>query len=425
MGGKGKKPEDRATSVTITHEVWDHTANCPAHRASPVSVQFSASTPPPPPNTTDPDDVNGGNGGNGGGGGSGGNAGNGGNGGGGGSGGNVGKDGNGGGGGSGGNVGKDGNGGNVGNTVGDGDQVIPTLSISDASGVEGGVLRFRVTLSRATDRLVTVDYRTAGGTAVAGTDYEAASHSLRFAPGTALQNVGIRSREDAEDEPNETFTVTLSNPSGATLRAGTGTGTIIDNDDSQRRLRLVSRAFLPEMGRALAFSTVRCRIDQMLAGTASRSLTQALVALPFPAPFGDPGSGRTVRSVNLEQLLGSLSLAMSSKNDARGVGRIEAWSCGDYRSLHDAGTGGPVDWTGRVVGLQLGADVRIRPDLVTGLSLSRSRGRFDHEVGSGPAKAGGKYEMGLIGIHPYVVWSVSPSLAAWATIGHAWGELEV
>ena len=206
---------------------------------------------------------------------------------------------------------------------------------------------------------------------------------------------------------------------------GTGTGTIIDNDDFPRRLRLVSRAFLPEMARALAFSAVRCRIDQIHTRTGPRSLTQALDALPLSAPVRVPWIGSAVRTVDLKQLLGSLSFAMRSKGDASGVGRLEAWSCGEYRILRDDGTDGLVDWNGRVVELQLGADIRIRPDMVTGLSLSRSVGRFDYVVGSGAAKAGSKYQMGLTGIHPYVVWSVSPSLAAWAAIGHAWGGVEV
>ena len=37
-------------------------------------------------------------------------------------------------------------------------------------------------------------------------------------------------RDDALDEPDETFLVTLSNPSGATLEDGSATGTIIDDD---------------------------------------------------------------------------------------------------------------------------------------------------------------------------------------------------
>ena len=237
----------------------------------------------------------------------------------------------------------------------------PTLSISDASGAEGGVLRFRVTLSRVAGRPVMVDYRTVGGTAQQGTDYEAASGTLTFAPGTTLQTVGIRSREDAEDEPNETFRVTLSNPLGATLQAAAGWGTIIDNDDFQQRLQLASRAFLPEMGRALAFNAVRCRVDQMLSGTVPRSLTQALGTLPLPAPFRTPWIGPSVRSVNLKRLLGNLSFAMRSEGNANGAGRFAAWSCGDYRSLRNDGTDRLVDWRGRVFALQLGADIRIRP----------------------------------------------------------------
>ena len=37
----------RATSVTLTHEVWDHNTNCPVHRRSPVTVGIGGSTPPP------------------------------------------------------------------------------------------------------------------------------------------------------------------------------------------------------------------------------------------------------------------------------------------------------------------------------------------------------------------------------------------
>ena len=301
----------------------------------------------------------------------------------------------------------------------------PTLSISDASGIEGGVLRFRVMLSRVADGPVTVDYRTAGNTATQGTDYEAASGTLTFDPGTMAQTVGISSREDAEDEPDETFRMTLSNPLGATLQAATGTGTIIDDDDFQQRLQLASRAFLPEMARALAFNAVTCRVDQIFSSTVPRSLTQAFGTLPLPAPVPTPWIGSSARSINWKRLLGNLSFAMPSNGDANGSGRIAAWSCGEFRGLRNDGADRFVDWNGRVVALQFGADIRFRPDLVAGLSLSRSGGRFDYSVGSGAAKAGGNYELRLTGIHPYLVWSVSPGLAAWTTIGLARGELEV
>ena len=64
--GREKETGERATSVTLTHEVWDHNANCPVHRRSPVTVGIGGSTPPPDNNGGTPGDTNGGNGGNGG-----------------------------------------------------------------------------------------------------------------------------------------------------------------------------------------------------------------------------------------------------------------------------------------------------------------------------------------------------------------------
>ena len=53
----------------------------------------------------------------------------------------------------------------------------PAISVSDATvqEAEGAVLVFTATLSHASSRTVTVDYATSDGTAVAGSDYTAAS----------------------------------------------------------------------------------------------------------------------------------------------------------------------------------------------------------------------------------------------------------
>ena len=127
----------------------------------------------------------------------------------------------------------DGNGGgsdNGGNGGNGGNRVAPTASISDATGVEGEVFRFEVTLSRSSDTPVTVDYQTAGGTALEGTDYDAASGTLTFGPGATRQTIEVRTHQDTAAEPNETFTVTLRSPSGATLPDAGAVGTIIDDD---------------------------------------------------------------------------------------------------------------------------------------------------------------------------------------------------
>ena len=110
----------------------------------------------------------------------------------------------------------------------------PAIAISDATvqEAEGAVLVFTATLSHASSRTVTVDYATSDGTAVAGSDYTAASGALTFNAGDTSQTVQVTVLTDSEDESQETLTLTLSNPSQATLDDATGTGTIENGESS-------------------------------------------------------------------------------------------------------------------------------------------------------------------------------------------------
>jgi chitinase len=87
---------------------------------------------------------------------------------------------------------------------------------------------FTVSLSSASTSAVTVGYTTSNGTATAGSDYIATSGTLTFAPGETSRTVAIIVNGDTTAEAKETFTVTLSNPSGATLVDGSGAGSITD-----------------------------------------------------------------------------------------------------------------------------------------------------------------------------------------------------
>ena len=110
----------------------------------------------------------------------------------------------------------------------------PAVSVSDANvqEAEGAVLVFTVTLSHASSRTVTVDYATQGGTATAGSDYTAASGKLTFNAGDTSQTVQVTVLTDQEDESEETLTLTLSNPSQATLDDATATGAIENGESS-------------------------------------------------------------------------------------------------------------------------------------------------------------------------------------------------
>ena len=112
--------------------------------------------------------------------------------------------------------------------------VDPTLAITGVSMPEGNAsireMNFTVTLSAPTTRAVTVDWATADGTATAGSDYTAASGTLTFAPLETRKTITVRETADMVDEPDETFTVTLSNPVGSILAPAQATGTIVDDE---------------------------------------------------------------------------------------------------------------------------------------------------------------------------------------------------
>ncbi|WP_421994546.1 Calx-beta domain-containing protein [Reyranella sp.] len=111
---------------------------------------------------------------------------------------------------------------------------LPTLAVADAAVAEGHGggqdLAFTVTLSTAATTPITVAYATANGTGTAGSDYTAQSGTLTFAAGETSKVVHVDVAGDTAVEANETLTLTLSSPSGATLAQATATGTILNDD---------------------------------------------------------------------------------------------------------------------------------------------------------------------------------------------------
>jgi probable HAF family extracellular repeat protein len=110
----------------------------------------------------------------------------------------------------------------------------PRVSIGDMTVTEGdtGTLSavFTVSLSRASDETVTVDFATADGSAKGGSDYAASSGTLTFIPGAISQTITIAVNGDTRDEWDETFLVNLTNANHASLSDAQGMATIIDND---------------------------------------------------------------------------------------------------------------------------------------------------------------------------------------------------
>ena len=109
-----------------------------------------------------------------------------------------------------------------------------SIDIDDASAAEhSGAVEFQVTLS-GPDLLRTVraTWKTASGSATAGRDFTDARGTVEFAPGETAATIRVEVADDALDEPDEDFTVTLSDPENGVFGGGTlsATGTILDND---------------------------------------------------------------------------------------------------------------------------------------------------------------------------------------------------
>ena len=120
------------------------------------------------------------------------------------------------------------------------------ISVADARVDENGgaPLAFAVTLSRATDSALTVDYATADGSAQAGVDYTAVSGTLTFQAGESSQTVTVTVLDDSHNDTEETLTLTLSNPSE---RPADGRGG--DRDDRRTRTRCRGRCWRGSVAR--------------------------------------------------------------------------------------------------------------------------------------------------------------------------------
>ena len=107
----------------------------------------------------------------------------------------------------------------------------PAITVSDATCGEGdGYLEFVVSLSAPSSQLVTVHYNNSNLTAANGSDYQALSGTLSFAPGQTNQVVRIPVLDNTTQENAEYLTLNLYSATNATIARQSGWGSIADND---------------------------------------------------------------------------------------------------------------------------------------------------------------------------------------------------
>jgi hypothetical protein len=108
------------------------------------------------------------------------------------------------------------------------------LSVGDGSVVEGAhgtrSARFTVSLAAPATERVTFHFSASDGTAVAGRDYGAASYDGSIEPGATSTTWPVTVVPNGTADGDRTFSVHLTEVSGATIGRANGIGTIIDDD---------------------------------------------------------------------------------------------------------------------------------------------------------------------------------------------------
>jgi hypothetical protein len=114
------------------------------------------------------------------------------------------------------------------------DDPLPRLSIDDVRIVEGNAgpatATFTLTWSNPSAMLASVTFNTSDGSAVQPSDYGTNFGILNFFPDDTPETLNFLVQGDMTPEPNETFHVDLSAPSGVVLADRRGVATILDDD---------------------------------------------------------------------------------------------------------------------------------------------------------------------------------------------------
>ena len=313
----------------------------------------------------------------------------------------------------------------------------PGVSVADAQvqETEGAVLAFRVTLAEAQTSAVSVRYATSDGTATAGTDYEAVSGALRFAPGETAKTVSVPVLNDDHDEGRETLTLTLSSPFGAQIADGTATGTIVNTDP-------IPKAWIARFGRTVAGQVIdaveaRMRaprspgVELSLAGqrvggsvapdgtVPTDDVAQAAAGRNLAEWFGN-GNDQERRHGLGSQTMTQRDLLVGSSFSFTGgtprTGTYALWGRGAVTRFDGREDGLAVD--GEVASGMLGADWS-RDALMAGLVVSHSLGEGSYRGESG----NGGITSSLTGLYPWGRYALSERVSVWGLAGYGEGTL--
>ena len=334
------------------------------------------------------------------------------------------------------------------------------LSAANANVLEGpgAALAFAVTLDRSTSAAVQVDYATRDGTAQAGSDYTAASGTLRFAPGETAKTVTVAVLDDSHDEGSETLTLVLSNPSGAYLADSEAVGTIENSD-------LMPQAWLSRFGRTVAEQVLEAVEERIRAapqagvqvtvagrriGAAQAPETEALEEAEAQARLEDFSTwlrrrGGSAGKPDRVAGGGAARIADGELVRADDRGRRDRWRAG--LTVGPGGADALRRARGRPLAVGRGDRRAARGGLdpgprigvpgsksgaggaggwTTGLMLSLSRGEGSYRGANSPGSGsgtGGKVSSTVTGFYPYGRYAVTDRVTVWGAAGYGVGTL--
>ncbi len=111
------------------------------------------------------------------------------------------------------------------------DEAMPTISLSAGPSVtEGSNAVFTINMNRQSDVPINFDYATSSITAVSPGDFTSTSGTATILALATSKTITVATIDDSIDEPDETFSLSISNPVNAFIGTSSSVATLQDND---------------------------------------------------------------------------------------------------------------------------------------------------------------------------------------------------
>jgi outer membrane protein assembly factor BamB len=284
------------------------------------------------------------------------------------------------------------------------DDPVPQMSIGDRQAPEGNPtgttpFGFSVTLSNPSAFPISASWAASNGTATGGTalpaDYQApAGGTVSFAAGETTKTVTVSVFRDSTFEADETFGVTLSGPTNATIQKAVGTGVILNDDVSTPQPGVASLTVVSD-GNA---TSGRNRLQWVNPATTADAIEIRVTSATLPATCSFPATAGDGSGLSAPAYAGP-GLVQAFTHTGLALGDVFCYSVflryppSVYSAAANA-TGRPFDaTTGRVKWRYFtGAATLVPPTVGSDAVLVSSNDRLVHAAVRGPA--GGAWPSG-------------------------------